>query len=429
MKSKKAMNEDFLYYVWQYKLFAKASLHTIDNKTIHIRKSGLQNAYSGPDFLNAQIEIDNQLWVGNVEMHLKSSDWYAHKHEEDTNYETVILHVVWEHDTPIFMKNNQPLPTLELKHFVDKNLLNNYNSLVYVPKSWIPCENQIFSVDAFLIANWLERLYFERLEQKSTFIKELLVTSHYDFEAVLFKLLAKNFGLKINGNAFLQLANSIDFSVIRKVRFHENELMALLFGQAGFLQDVEEAVYHQKLKEKYQYLQHKYQLKPISKNMFQFFRMRPNNFPTIRMAQLVSLYVMHQNLFSKLMNTSKKEDFYELFAIKMNDFWQTHYTFGKASKKSPKKLTKSFIDLLLINTIIPLKFVYLQHRNALNQEVFLALIQQIQPEKNSIITKFSELNINAKNAMDSQALLELKNSYCNSKRCLQCAIGNTLLRK
>lgn len=423
------MNEDFLYYVWQYKLFSKTSLHTSNNEEIIIRKSGTQNKNTGPDFLNAQIEINEQLWAGNVEMHIKSSDWYLHKHEEDINYDAVILHVVWEYDTTIFMKNNKALPTLELKHFVDNGLLLNYKKLMFEKQQWIPCEGQIGNIDQFLMNNWLERLFFERLERKSILIKELLVKSNADFEAVLFKLLAKNFGLKINGDAFLELANSIDFSVIRKVRFDENELMALLFGQAGFLVDELEEYYYQNLKKTYQYLKHKYQLIPISKQSFQFFRMRPNNFPTIRIAQLVGLYAVHQNLFSKLMSISKKNDFYDLFGFTINEFWQTHYTFEKASKKSPKKLTKPFIDLILINTIIPLKFVFLQHRNELIEEEFLALIKQIQPEKNSIITKFSERNIESKNAMESQALLELKNNYCAHKRCLQCAIGNQLLRK
>ncbi|WP_439132460.1 DUF2851 family protein [Polaribacter sp.] len=423
------MNEDFLYYIWQYKLFSTIALFTIDDKPIQIIKSGTANKNTGPDFLNSQLKIDGQLWAGNVEMHIKSSDWYLHKHEEDKNYDAVILHVVWDYDAAVFLKNNQELPTIVLKHFTDQHLLTNYKSLLYQQKSWIPCEKQMYEVDDFTINNWLERLYFERLEQKSTLIKALLKKSNYDFEAVLFQLLAKNFGLKINGDAFLQLANTIDFTIIRKVRFHEDELMAILFGQAGFLDDDLEEVYHQNLKEKYQYLQHKYQLKPISKQLFQFFRMRPNNFPTIRIAQLACIYVAHQNLFSKLMESSKKEDFYALFIIKMNDFWQTHYTFQKSSKKSPKKLSKSFVDLLLINTIIPLKFSYLQHRNEWNQEIFLNLIKQIQAEKNSIITKFSELHITAKNAMESQALLELKNNYCAQKRCLQCAIGHQLLRK
>ena len=423
------MTEDFLYYVWQYKLFSTSGIFTSENQQISVKKAGTHNKNEGPDFLNAHLEIDNQLWVGNVEMHVKSSDWYLHKHEEDANYDAVILHIVWEYDADIYMKNNQPLPTLELKNFVDQNLIKNYNSLIYQKQNWIPCDKQIKNVDQFLIDNWLERLYFERLEQKSTFIKELLEASNYDFEAILFQLLAKNFGLKINGEAFIQLAKSIDFSIIRKVSFDENQLTALLFGQAGFLEETLKVNYHQQLKDEYEYLKHKYQLKSIAKNTFQFFRMRPHNFPTIRIAQLSALFATHQNLFSKLMDISKKEGFYELFSFEMNHFWQTHYTFEKESKKSPKKLTKSFIDLVLINTILPLKFVYLKHRKELNEEVFLKLIKQIKSEKNSIIDKFSDLKIISKNALESQALLELKNNYCTKKRCLHCAIGNNLLRK
>lgn len=423
------MKEEFLYYVWQYKLFSGTSLCTTDGKQILVKKTGSLNKNEGPDFLNAQIQIEHQLWVGNVEMHIKSSDWYLHKHENDANYDAVILHVVWEYDVVVFMKNNKALPTLELKKMVDKNVLQNYNHLIYQKQKWIPCENQVDLVNDFIVKNWLERLYFERLEQKSSFIKDLLKTVNFDFEAVLFLLLAKNFGLKINGEAFLNLAKSLDFAVVRKVRFNENQLTALFFGQAGFLEEEIEENYHQELKREYKYLQHKYQLQSISKNSFQFFRMRPQNFPTLRIAQFASLLFTHQNLFSKLMNISKKEDFYKVFNYKIQEFWQTHYTFEKASKKSTKKLTKSFIDLILINTILPLKFVYLKHRNELIEETFLQLIKQIKPEKNSIISKFYDLKIDAKNAMESQALLLLKNNYCTMKRCLHCAIGNNLLRK
>jgi hypothetical protein len=423
------MSEDFLYYIWQYKLFSKKQLLTTNQQEIRIKKAGVHNKNEGPDFLNAHLEIENQLWVGNVEMHIKSSDWYLHKHEEDINYDAVTLHVVWEHDATVFMKNDQPLPTFVVKDFVDKNILQNYNNLFYQKQNWIPCEHQIENIDEFLIDNWLERLYFERLEQKSIFIKELLKKSNDDFEAVLFQLLAKNFGLKVNGDAFLQMANSVDFSVVRKVRFDENQLTALFFGQAGFLEEAIEENYHQQLKQEYEYLKHKHHLQPISKNTFQFFRMRPQNFPTIRIAQLASLFFTHQNLFSKLININKKEDFYSLFNFDIQEFWQTHYTFEKDSKKSPKKLTKSFIDLVLINTIIPLKFVYLKSRGKVDEQDFLSLIKQISSEKNSIISKFSELEIKSKNAMESQALLELKNNYCTKKRCLQCAIGNSLLRK
>jgi len=422
------MKEEFLYYIWQYKLFSKKGLCTTENQEITIVKSGIQNLNSGPDFLNSRLKIDAQLWAGNVEMHVKSSDWYIHKHEEDTNFDSVILHIVWEHDAVIFMRDNKPLPTLELKNFVDEKLLLNYKSLIFSQQSWILCENKIKNVDKFLIDNWLERLYFERLEQKSTFIKELLQQTNYDFEAVLFQLIAKNFGLKVNGDSFLQLAKSIDFSILRKVSFDEQKLTALFFGQAGFLEKEVEESYHRQLKKEYEYLKHKYNLKPIAHGQFQFFRMRPHNFPTIRITQLASLFFTHQNLFSKLMGITKKEEFYTLFSFAIQEFWKTHFTFESVSKKSLKKLSKGFIDLLLINTIIPLKFMFLKSRGETDEDGIMQLIRQISSEKNSIISNFSDLNIVAKTALESQALLELKNFYCTNKRCLQCAIGNDLLK-
>ena len=422
------MIEEFLYYVWQYKLFSFDKLRTTNKHKIEVFKSGNLNTNTGPDFFNAQLKIDNQIWAGNVEMHLKSSDWYLHKHEEDANYDAVILHVVWEHDAEVFMKNNESLPTLELKNFVDKNVFSNYQSLFFSQNKWILCEDEIANTDQFLLKNWQERLYFERLEQKSIMIKELLKDANDNFEAVLFQLITKNFGLKVNGDSFLQLAKSFDFSTLRKVRLEEHQLTALFFGQAGFLGENLQEEYHILLKKEYEYLKHKFKLNPIPKGQFQFFRMRPQNFPTIRLAQLASLFFMHQNLFSKLISISKKEDFYKLFSIDVAEFWKTHYTFETESKKSAKKLTKSFVDLLLINTIIPLKFVYLQNRGEVKEDDILKLINQISSEKNNVISNFSNLKIDAKNAFESQALLQLKNNYCAKKRCLQCAIGNNLLR-
>lgn len=423
------MKEEFLHFLWQYKLFNKSNLTSVKGGIIEVLDSGSYNTNSGPDFLNSKLKIDDQLWVGNVEIHIKSSDWYVHHHEKDKNYDAVILHVVWEHDTNVFMKNNHSLPTLELQRFVQEDVLENYQKLFSKEQRWIPCEKQITEIDSFLLHNWLERLYFERLENKSILIKELLLQSNNDYEAVLFQLLAKNFGLKVNGEAFLELAKSFEFSVLRKVRFNEEQLSALLFGQAGFLENKIEDGYYLELQKEYKYLQHKYQLKPLAKQRFQFFRMRPNNFPTIRIAQLVVLYFKHQHLFSQTLEAAHLKDFYMLFSVEVNDFWKKHYTFEAASKKSPKKLTKSFIDLLIINTIVPLRFVYEQERGEVNEEQLLQLIQQLRPEKNSIINKFSELKIEAKNAFETQALLELKNNYCTKKRCLQCAIGNSLLRK
>lgn len=423
------MKEEFLHYVWQYKLFSSKEVLGTKKEKIHVLKTGSLNTNTGPDFLNSHIIIDGQKWIGNVEIHLKSSDWYQHNHENDVNYDAVILHVVYEDDVTVFMKNNNPLPTLVLKNRIDINLLSNYKAFFVDAKKWIPCEKNIKNVDAFLLNNWFERLYIERLEEKAIFIKELLLKYNNNYEAVLFQLFARNFGLKVNANAFLSLAQSIDFSILRKESFNEEKLAALLFGQAGFFNENIESDYHKKLQKEYVYLKHKYKLKPIAKNQFQFFRMRPNNFPTIRIAQLVALYFKYQNLFSKLIDVNKKEAIYKLFNVEVASFWKSHYTFEKESKKSPKKLTKSFIDLLLINTIIPLRFVYEKSRGEINEENLLKLIQEIKPEKNSIISKFSELKIKAQNAFESQAMLQLKNKFCDDKKCLQCVIGNSLLNK
>ena len=423
------MNEDFLHYVWLYKMFSKVDFKTTGNEHLSIIKSGLHNKNAGPDFLNAELKIDGQTWIGNVEIHLKASDWYLHNHEKDLNYDAVILHVVWENDVAIYMKNNKPIPTLVLKNFIDETVLNKYKNLFLAPTTWLPCKNAISTVDKFIFNNWKERLFFDRLERKSEEINTLLQEKNNNFEAVLFQLLIKNFGLKVNGNSFLRLAQSVDYSVIKKLSFHANQLAALLFGQAGFLEEETEDDYQKELRKEYDYLKHKFKLNHIPKNEFSFFRMRPNNFPTIRIAQLVALFHKHQNLFSKLIALDNLEEFYELFTVVVNPFWQTHYNFDSISKKSPKKITTSFVDLLIINTIIPLQFLYQKSRGEVDEEFFLVLLKKMKPEKNSIISKFFEIGVSSKNAFDTQALLELKNNYCAPKRCLECAIGNTILKR
>ena len=422
------MKEDLLHYIWKYKLFALEQLKTTQKEAVQLINSGNHNHNAGPDFFNAQIKIDNQHWAGNVEIHIKSSDWYVHSHEKDSNYDGVILHVVWEEDVAIYRKDNSPIPTLELKNYIHKDILTNYQKLFSKPQKWINCENEITSIDQFLLGNWLERLYIERLEQKSYLIQKLLDTSKNDWEAVLFKMLSKSFGLKVNGDAFLSIANSIDFSIIRKEKQNLTSVEALLFGQAVLLNDDIQDGYYQQLQKEYNYLQKKYQLQSISKSQIQFFRLRPNNFPTIRIAQMAALLHQNQNLFSKIMEAKRLEDFYELFDVSISEYWQTHYSFTATSKKYSKKLSKSFIDLFLVNTIIPLQFMYLKHINKLNEEYLLNTVRQIKPEKNTIIDKFKLLNVTSNNVLESQALLQLKNEYCSKQRCLQCAIGNVLIK-
>ncbi|MFY0604751.1 MAG: DUF2851 family protein [Flavobacteriaceae bacterium] len=422
------MKEDFLHYVWRYALYSQVKLQTTNSEDIQIVKPGLYNKNTGPDFLNSELIINHQKWVGNVEIHVNASDWYVHQHEKDNNYDAVILHVVWNHDVEVYMKDNTTLPTLELKRVVDGNVINNYQRLINNSLKWIPCEEDIKHIDKFTINHWLESLYFERLEYKTIEIESILETSQNNWEALLFHMLSKNFGLSINGDSFLKLAQSFNFTIVRKEKCNLKMLSALFFGQAGFLEEQLEDEYHIALKKEYIYLKHKYHLKSLQKKEFQFFRMRPSNFPTVRIAQLVALYASKEHLFSSIMNAKSVEDYRLLFEINIDEYWKTHYNFGKPSNRSSKKLTNSFIDLILINTILPLKFYYLKTQGKLSEEHLMNLIKEIKPEKNTIIYKFSDLHIKAENALQTQALIALKNNYCAHKRCLECSIGNQLLR-
>jgi len=422
------MKENLLQFIWKLKLFSSKKLCTTKGETIKIFSVGTENLNSGPDFLNAKVEINNQLWVGNVEIHVNSSDWYVHNHEVDENYDAVILHIVWEHDVEVFRKSNLEIPTLELKNYISQNILQKHSQLLGKSNKWIHCENDITTVDSFTISNWLERLYFERLEQKAIQIQQILAKTNNNWEATLFILLAKNFGLKINADAFLNFATSFDFSIIRKISSDKTQLEALFFGQAGLLSGQSDSEYFEKLKLEYDFLKLKFNLSPILANQVQFFRLRPNNFPTIRLSQLSSLYNLHQSLFSKIIEANSIEEFYDLFSGLTSNFWETHYTFDKTSNRSLKRITKPFVDLLLINTVIPLKFMYLKSIRKDDFSLLIRIIEQIKPEKNTIISKFNELKINSSNALQTQSLLQLKNEYCSKHRCLQCAIGKELLK-
>ena len=421
------MKEDFLHYVWQYKKFDFSDLKTKQNESLTIINSGFYSQLAGPDFFNAQIVIENQKWAGNVEIHIKSSDWYVHHHEKDANYDSVILHVVWEHDTPIFRKDNSEIPVLEIKNYVSKQELNNYKELI-TPKSWIYCEKQIIKVDDFVMKNWQERLFFERLERKLTPINQLLQETENNWEAVLFALLCKNFGLNTNGEIFLKIANSIPFSVIRKESFEVANLEAILFGRANLLDGEKQDSYFIDLKNRWNYIKTKYQLLDVFIDEVQFFKHRPDNFPTIRLSQFAQLYHLQQNLFSKIIEIKTAEQCYKLFNTKVTEYWQTHYQFDKQSPKKRKVLTSSFIDLLLINTIIPFQFAFAKSQGKEISENILDLLDKIPTEKNAILNKFASFGIKSKNAFQAQSLLQLKNEYCNKSRCLECSIGIELIK-
>ena len=421
------MQEDFLHYIWQYKKFELQDLKTTNNEAVLIKSVGSHNQNAGPDFFNSQLYIGEQLWAGNLEIHVKSSDWFVHNHENDKAYDNVILHVVWEHDTPVFRKDNTEIPTLELKNKVSANTLASYKRLFTKASQWINCEKDFSSVDDFLLNNWLERLYIERLERKSKELEDLFKLSNNDWEAVLFKLLAKNFGLNINRDSFLSIANSVDFAVVRKVSQKTLSLEALFFGQSGLLEKDIEETYFKSLKEEYAFLKHKFGLSNEGVLPLQFFRLRPSNFPTIRLSQLASLYVKHQQLFSKLSEVKSLKEIYAIFDLTTSTFWETHYTFENTSNKSVKRLSKSFVNLLVINAIIPIKFCYAKYQGKEINNELLAIIIELSSEKNSIVDKFNSLKKVSKSALQSQALLQLKNEYCVKNRCLQCAIGSSLI--
>ena len=423
------MQEDFLHYVWQHKKMSLKSLQTTTQEPIILKAVGLPNVNSGPDFFNAQLSIGTQMWAGNVEIHVKSSDWYVHHHETDAAYDSVILHVVWEHNIDVFREDNSPIPTLELKNYVLPHTFKNYTSLLSQKQSWIPCESSIKDVDAFTINHWLERLYLERLEGKYKAIETQLIESKQDWEAVLFWQLAKNFGLKVNGEAFLSVSKSINFSVVRKSQHEVHLLEALFFGQAGLLDTEAQDRYISELKSTYEFLKNKFSLSRAGVVPVQFFRLRPPNFPTIRLAQLAALYSRSSNLFSRIIEAQTSDQLYAIFEGFTSKFWDTHYTFQKPSKSTPKTLTKAFMNLLIINTILPMKFAFNKFNRHSNQEDIVGIMRKIPLEHNSIVDKFYTFYAFGKTALESQALLQLKQNYCSKNKCLQCAIGSALLNR
>jgi len=421
------MREDLLHYVWKYRKYPINGLLTSLGETVNVISSGVHNQLSGPDFFNAKVELNSQLWAGNVEIHIKSSDWYAHNHQEDSNYDNVILHVVWDDDVSVFRNDGSQIPTLSLKQYISVELLETYQKLFDARNyKFINCENEFNQVDQFVKNNWLDRLYVERLEQKSIFINQLLEYTNNDWEHVLFLMLLKNFGSKINGEAFLELGKSIDFSIIRKLNQQPLAVESLFMGQAKFLNDdLEIDKYYIGLKEEYSFLKSKYQLIQPFKSP-EFFRLRPSNFPTIRLAQLSEVYGANNNLFHLLIE-QEKPDFTEIFNLGTSEYWKSHYNFGKKSKKSTKKITSSFLDLILINTIIPLKFCYQRYKGSIDNESLFTIMKAIKREENRIILNYNTLGSKINDAKTSQSFLQLYNEYCIKDKCLDCAVGAHLM--
>ncbi len=424
------MSENFLHFIWKTHKLPNKGIFTTKGEQVTIVKSGMHNTLEGPDFFNSLLEINGQRWAGNVEMHLRSSDWYAHGHEQDENYNNVLLHVVWEEDTPVFRKDGSEIPTVELRHFVSADLLNDYQSLFnHFGKQFINCENDLETVDAFVLNHWEERLFFERLEEKSKLVFELLRTSKNDWEKVLFCLLMKNFGLNTNGPVFLKAALALDFSIIRKIQHNPLQLEALLLGSVGLLKKGEEEdIYRSQLQNEFEFLCKKFDLNALKLlERPKFYGLRPHNFPTIRLAQLAQLYSKQHGLFQKIINAKDRNTYYDTFQVAAGAYWDSHYVFGKASKGVKKKLNKKFIDLIISNTLVPLKFCYGKKVGKDMRETIVATMRELPDERNTILDKFQKLGWETNCALQSQAKLHLHAHYCTKQRCLQCSVGTFLL--
>ena len=416
------MTERLLQFIWQFQYFNKNELTTAAGERLQIIKAGQLNYNQGPDFNDAQIRIGNTTWAGSTELHVRTTDWIRHNHQIDTNYNNVILHVVWEHDESI-----DQLPVLELRNRVPGLLLCRYEELMRA-NGFIPCENSIQRVQEITWVGWKDRLIAERLLRKTQLIEGYLLQNHYHWEETCWWLLARNFGMKVNADAFEAVARSIPLTILAKQKHQIHQIEALLFGQAGLLENNFTDDYPILLQREYRLHQKKYNLKPAGVPLF-FLRMRPGNFPTIRLAQLAMLVHISAHLFSRIKEAARISDIREWFDINANDYWHYHYMFDEYSPFRVKKLGSSMIDNIVINTIVPLVFAYgLYHGEEQLKKKALQWLEQTSSEQNSIVEGFVRLGIPNGTAFDSQALIELKNQYCDSRKCLDCALGNFILK-
>ncbi len=416
------MTEKLLQFIWQFQYFNKASLSTVAGEPVAVMIPGQYNTNQGPDFLDAKIKIDKTTWAGSIELHIKTSDWDKHKHESDKNYNNVILHVVWENDGA---KNK--LPVLELKDKVPKILLQRYEELMN-SSSFIPCEKTISTVKDITWKGWKDRLLAERLLRKSATVEEYLKQNNCHWEETFWWLLARNFGFKVNADAFEAIARSLGTSLLAKHKNQVQQLEALLLGQAGLLEKKMEDDYARLLQREYSFLKDKYKLKPIHQPIH-FLRMRPGNFPTIRLAQLAMLVNSSVHLFAGIKDTNDIKDIHEWFGVTANDYWHYHYRFDDESVFRKKKLGASMIDNIIINTIAPVLFAYGNYHNEQKyKDKALKWLDETAAESNSITNGFEKIGVENKTAFDSQGLIELKHEYCDKKKCLECGIGNSLLK-
>ncbi len=420
------MNEKLLQYLWNFKIFNKYNFKDTEGNSIEIEDFGTWNTNAGPDFLMAKIRIKEITLHGNIELHMKSSDWIFHQHSTDANYNNIILHVVYEEDADIAELKINNISTLELKNHIDANIIEKYKKLL-TETQFIACEN-IFRPEKIPFLFFEESLV-KKLEDKSVEIEQELKKYQNNYEAVLFHSLAYSFGLKVNAELFKLIAESVDFGIINKIRQNNVQLEALFFGIADWLENPEDAPM-KVWQTEYYFLKTKFGISDL-KIRPKFLRLRPPNFPTIRLSQLAHLYYQEKNLFSKVINATTTEELLQIFtAVKASEYWDNHYNFGKISPvQSPKLISKDFAELILLNSILPLKFAYQKyHQEEITDEI-LDYYRELSAEKNSIMVGWKDLGVKIKNALESQALIYHYKNYCTPKNCLNCSIGFKILKE
>jgi hypothetical protein len=421
------LKEDFLHYLWRLKKINTHDLVTSDGRLINIIHFGTYNTDSGPDFFNAKIEIDGTVWAGNIEMHVFSSDWVRHKHQHDKAYENVILHVVYEHDLKNHDSLVQNIPTIELKGKIPKSYLDTY-LLLMQSSATIPCSNNIRYIDHHKIEFWKYALVIERLQSKSEHIDTIYNQCGQDWESTLYVLLARYFGTKVNTEPFEMVAKSLPLSYIFKNKNNRETIDALVFGQAGMLMADYKDDYFMELKKEYQHQQAKYMLTPINPVAWKFSKMRPINFPTVRLAQFSALLYKVSYLFSQIKESDSPAEIKAILTSKPHEYWDDHYRFGVESIHINKRISDDFIDLLIINAVAPVLYFY---GKVNNEERFIdksiQLLESVGSEGNNIVDEWKALGLKSKTGFDSQAMIQLKTKYCSNFKCLDCKIGHEIM--
>lgn len=417
------MNERFLYYLWENRLINKG-LTTSFGQAVEIVNPGYRNLDSGPDYLEARIRIGGTLWAGQVEIHVRTSDWNRHGHQRDKAYNNVVLHVVYEDDSRV-----NDIPVLSLKGHFDERLFQNYQQFIGAQR-WIACERSICDIQPFTIHTWLERMAVERVEEKTVTVTKMLIANHHDWEETFYRLLLRYFGMKVNNEAFETLASLLPFKTLLKHADQLTQLEAMLLGCAGFLETDSDEDYIMLLKREFAVMRSKFNLLTMPVERWRLMRMRPGNFPAIRLAQMAQLIHKNGTLFSRIRTASDTSEVKALFDVTASDYWETHYRLGVLSDSKPKHLGEATADVLIINAVVPLLFCYGKlHKDESFCETALQFLEETEAENNAIVRQFKKYGIKADNAMQTQALLHLYNMYCKRKRCLECRIGNILLRK